>query len=72
MKTSYLFQLAGNSHKTLYIAVIFSILSGLMVFVPYVMVFRTILFLFEGSGDIPQAVWYGAAAAAAIVLRFVF
>ena len=72
VKVSYLFQLAGNNQKTLYIAVIFSILSGLMVFVPYVMVFRTILFLFEGSGDVQRALWYGIAAASAIVLRFVF
>ena len=72
VKTSYLFQLAGNNQRTLYTAIIFSVLSGLMVFVPYVMVFRTILFLFEGNGDIKQAMEYGIIAVIAIILRFVF
>lgn len=72
VKTSYLFQLVGNNQRTLYTAIIFSVLSGLMVFVPYVMVFRTILFLFEGNGDIKQAMEYGIIAVIAIILRFVF
>lgn len=72
VKTSYLFQLAGNNQRSLYIAVVFSILSGFMVFIPYVMVFRTILFLFEDGGAIHQAIWYGVITIAAIVLRFVF
>ena len=72
VKASYLFQLAGNNQRTLYTAIIFSVLSGLMVFIPYVMVFRTILFLFEGNGDIKQAMEYGIIAVIAIILRFVF
>ncbi|MGN0350161.1 MAG: ABC transporter ATP-binding protein [Roseburia sp.] len=72
VKTSYLFQLAGNKQTTLYIAIVFSIFSGLMTFVPYLMVFRTILFLFEGKGDFQVAVWYGMIAFIAIILRFVF
>lgn len=72
VKTSYLFQLVGNNQRTLYTAIIFSVLSGLMVFVPYAMVFRTILFLFEGNGDIKQAMEYGIIAVIAIILRFVF
>ena len=46
VKTSYLLELAGNNQRNLYIAIGFSILSGFMVFIPYVMVFKTILFLF--------------------------
>lgn len=72
VKTSYLFRLAENNKKTLYIAVAFSILSGLMTFIPYVMLFRTILFLFEDNRDIRTAMQYGVIALAAIVLRFVF
>lgn len=72
VKTSYLFQLSGNNQRTLYVAIIFSILSGLMIFVPYIMVFRTILFLFEGNGDVGQAIGYGVISVVAIILRFVF
>ena len=72
VKTSYLFQLAGNNQRTLCVAIIFSILSGLMIFIPYVMVFRTILFLFEGNGDVSQAIGYGVISVIAIILRFVF
>lgn len=43
-----------------------------MIFIPYVMVFRTILFLFEGNGDVSQAIGYGVISVIAIILRFVF
>ena len=72
VKTSYLFQLAGNNQRTLCVAIIFSILSGLMIFIPYVMVFRTILFLFEDNGDVSQAIGYGVISVIAIILRFAF
>ena len=72
VKTSYLFQLAGNRQRALYIAIVFSILSGLMTFVPYIMVFKAILFLFGGNDNFQSAIWYGVIALIAIVLRFVF
>ena len=72
VKTSYLFRLAENNRAALFVAVFLSILSGLMMFVPYVMVFKTILFLFNGNGDFNSAIWYGVIAMAAILLRFVF
>ena len=56
----------------LYIAILFSILSGLCTFVPYLMVFRTVLFLFDGNGNSAEAMRYGLIAAAFILLRFVF
>lgn len=73
VKISYLFKLAGkrNTHS-LTAAVLFSILAGLCSFVPYVMVYHTILFLFTGSGTMKEVLTYGIIAAAAIVLRFVF
>lgn len=72
VKTSYLFRLAENNRAAVFVAVFLSILSGLMMFVPYVMVYKTILFLFHGNGDFNSAIWYGVIAMAAILLRFVF
>ncbi|MBS7058735.1 MAG: ABC transporter ATP-binding protein [Faecalibacterium prausnitzii] len=69
---SYLFELAGSKKTDLYIAILFSILSGLCTFVPYLMVFRTVLFLFDGNGNSAEAMRYGLIAAAFILLRFVF
>lgn len=72
VKMSYLFELAGSKKTDLYIAILFSILSGLCTFVPYLMVFRTVLFLFDGNGNSAEAMRYGLIAAAFILLRFVF
>lgn len=72
VKTSYLFELAGKKQGALYVAIVFSILSGLMTFIPYIMVFQTILFLFQGNEDFQKAVEYGLTALIAIILRFVF
>lgn len=52
VKSKYLFQLTDNNQKiSLYIAIILSIISGLMTFVPYIMIFKTILFLLS-NGEI--------------------
>lgn len=72
VKMSYLFELAGSKKTGLNIAVIFSVLSGLCTFVPYLMIFRTVLFLFDGSGNSMEAMRYGLIAAAFILLRFIF
>lgn len=72
VKMSYLFELAGSKKTDLYIAILFSILSGLCTFIPYLMVFRTVLFLFDGNGNSAEAMRYGLIAAAFILLRFVF
>lgn len=72
VKTSYLFELAGKKQGTLYVAIVFSILSGFMTFIPYIMVFQTILFLFQENGDFQKAVGYGLTALFAIILRFAF
>lgn len=68
----YLFQMAGSSKNSLYLAIIFSILSGLCTFVPYVMVFQTVLFLFNGTGAMNVVMHYGIISAVSIVLRFIF
>jgi len=69
---SYLFSLAKKNKSSLILAVFISILSGLCTFVPYVMVFRTILFLFSGDGNMQTVLQYGLWALLAIVLRFLF
>ena len=43
VKISYLFELAGSKKTGLYIAVIFSVLSGLCTFVPYLMIFLSLI-----------------------------
>ena len=73
VKSKYLFQLTDNNQKiSLYIAIILSIISGLMTFVPYIMIFKTILFLSDDNGEIKSVLLYGSIAALAIVLKFVF
>ena len=72
VKVSYLFSLAGNKKTNLYIAILFSILSGLCTFVPYLMIYRAVLFLFEDGGGGSEAMRYGIIAAVFILLRFIF
>jgi len=68
----FLMKLAGNNKNALYIAIIASILSGLCSFIPYVMVFRTVLFMFEGTENFQTVIGYGAIAAGAIAAKFLF
>lgn len=72
VKTSYLFALAEKRPVKLYVAVVCAVLSGLAAFVPYIMVYRTILFLFAEYGTMRAAFGYGGIAAASILVRFFF
>ena len=69
VKTSYLFTLAEKRPVTLYVALLSAVLSGLAAFVPYIMVYRTILFLFGEHGNMQLAFRYGVIAVVAILLR---
>ena len=69
---SYLLELAGKYKVHLAVSAIFGVLSALCSFVPYVMVYRTLLFLFNGNADMGLALRYGIIAAAAIVCKFLF
>lgn len=69
---SYLFALAGKHKKSLIIAIICSVFSGLCTFIPYLMVFRTMMFLFSENGNMEIVMGYGLWSVVAIVLRFVF
>lgn len=69
---SYLFSLAGRQKGALIIAICFSALSGFCTFMPYLMVFKTMMFLFSRDGDIGTVLRYGSIALIAIVLRFIF
>lgn len=68
----YLMQLAGHQKRLVLLSAIFSIFSSLCTFVPNVMVYRVLLFLFEGGADVSMAIGYGFTAALAIVGKFVF
>ena len=60
---AYLMQLAGKYKLHLLVSALFGIASALCSFIPYVMVYRSILVLLGGEGD---ALHYGLIAAAAI------
>lgn len=67
----YLFSLAGRDNKrSLYIAIFLSSLSGIASFVPYVMVFRTLLLLFQDDVGTGEVITYGVIAVVAILVRF--
>lgn len=64
---AYLMQLAGKYKLHLLVSALFGIASALCSFVPYVMVYRSILVLLDGEGN---ALRYGLIAAAAIAGKF--
>lgn len=68
----YLLTLAGKQKVLLLLSAIFSVCSALCTFVPYVMVYRVLLFLFRGGADVAVALRYGTIAALAILGKFVF
>lgn len=68
---AYLLELAGKYKLHLALSAFFGVLSALCSFIPYVMVYRTLLFLFDGAADVSAALRYGIIAAVAIVGRFV-
>lgn len=73
VKSSYLFQLVDNRQKlSLYLAVFCSVVSGFLAFIPYIMVFKTILIIFEKNSNIDVALTYGVIAVIAIILKFIF
>ncbi len=73
VKSSYLFQLVDSKQKSsLYLAVLCSMISGFLAFIPYVMVFKTILIMFERNSNPKVAITYGVIAVVAIILKFLF
>lgn len=69
---TYLMQLAGKNKRLLYIAGGFSILSGLCAFIPFVMVYQTLVALFNDTLNTQTIMNYGFIAAGAIILKFLF
>jgi ATP-binding cassette subfamily B protein IrtA len=69
---AYLLQLAGKYKLHLVLSAVFGILSALCTFIPYIMVYKTLLLLFGGNTDFTQVLQYGAIAALAIVGKFGF
>lgn len=66
----YLLALAGRRKTALIAAVGCSVLSGLFTFVPYLMMFQTILLLFERTPDTGKVFICGVISVGAIILRF--
>ena len=53
-------------------AVFCSVVSGFLAFIPYIMVFKIILIIFEKNSNIDVALTYGIIAVIAIILKFIF
>lgn len=68
----YLMHLAGRQKWFLLLSAIFAVLSALCTFIPFVMVYQVLLFLFGGGADVSAAIGYGVTAALAIVGKFGF
>ena len=68
----YVLKLAGKSKWLLFASGLFSVLSGICSFVPYVMVYRTFMFLFEYEPDYTKTFHYAMIAVVAILGRFLF
>ena len=66
----FLLRLASRQRGLLIAAIVCSVLSGLATFVPYVMVAKTILVLFEPVADASTVMVYGVVAVGAIAVRF--
>ena len=67
---TYLFRLAGKSSVLLLVSAIFSIISGIMDFVPLVMLYRVLMFLFGDQPNMDMAMRYGMYAGLAIIIKF--
>lgn len=68
----YLLELAGRQKIFLLLSALFSICSALCTFIPFVMVYQVLLFLFNGGADTAAAIQYGIIAAVAILGKFLF
>lgn len=70
-KIAYLFELAGKHRLHLALSALFGVLSSLCAFIPYVMVYRTLMFLFGGTFETGVILRYGIIAAVAVAAKFV-
>ena len=61
---AYLLHLAGRYRLHLALSALFSVMSALCSFVPFVMVYQVLLFLIEGNADAGAALQYGIASGA--------
>lgn len=68
----YLLKLAGKQKILLLFSAIFSVLSALCTFIPFIMVYNVLMFLFDGGVNTDAAIQYGVIAALAILGKFLF
>ncbi|MDH6364101.1 ATP-binding cassette subfamily B protein IrtA [Enterococcus sp. PF1-24] len=67
---TYLFKIAGNSLWLLLFSGIFSVISGILDFVPFIMLYRVLLFLFGENPNADLAKQYALYAVIAIISKF--
>lgn len=67
---SYLLKIAGKSKWLLALSAFLSVISGLLDFFPFVMLYRVLLYLFGETPDLQQAKMYGIYAGIAIIIKF--
>lgn len=67
----YLLRIAGRSRWLLFFSGLFSLLSGLLDFIPYVMLYRVLLFLFGENPSTALAQQYAFYAVIAIIFKFI-
>ncbi len=67
---AYLFELSGKYRLHLALSALLGVLSSLCAFIPYVMVYRTLMLLFEETFETDVIFRYGLIAAVAIAAKF--
>ncbi len=69
---SYLLYLAGGEKKKLFLAVILSVISSILAFAPFLIIYKMIMILFEGNVIYKEVLNLAVLAAIIIIVRIIF
>lgn len=69
---SYLLELAEGEKKKLFLSVILSVISSMLAFAPYIIIYKMIMILFEGNVNHSEVISLATTAAIFIVSRILF
>ncbi|QUH18550.1 ABC transporter ATP-binding protein [Alkaliphilus sp. B6464] len=69
---SYLLYLAGGEKKKLFLAVILSVISSILAFAPFLIIYKMIMILFEGNVVYKEVLNLAVLAAVIIIVRIIF